>query len=94
MSRKYTAVLLSAALVLSAAFAASGCGNGSAGTDAAARTSAQAAEQRARAGEVVVAMDPNSEPAAGFNPAYGWGAGEILPSGMIWRRIIRSAKTA
>ena len=76
MSRKYTAVLLSAALALSAACAASGCGNGSAGTGAAARTSAQAAEQRARAGEVVVAMDPNSEPAAGFDPAYGWGAGE------------------
>ena len=25
---------------------------------------------------VVVAMDPNSEPAAGFDPAFGWGAGE------------------
>ena len=83
MSRKYTAVLLSAALVLSAAFAASGCGNGSAGTDAAARTSAQAAEQRARAGEVVVAMDPNSEPAAGFDPAYGWGAGEHVHEPLI-----------
>ena len=83
MSRKYTAVLLSAALVLSAAFAASGCGNGSVGTDAAARTSAQAAEQRARAGEVVVAMDPNSEPAAGFNPAYGWGAGEHVHEPLI-----------
>ena len=54
MSRKYTAVLLSAALALSAAFAASGCGSGSEGTGAAARTSAQAAEQRAREGEVVV----------------------------------------
>ena len=83
MSRKYTAVLLSAALVLSAAFAASGCGNGSVGTDAAARTSAQAAEQRARAGEVVVAMDPNSEPAAGFDPAYGWGAGEHVHEPLI-----------
>ena len=83
MSRKYTAVLLSAALVLSAAFAASGCGNGSAGTDAAARTSAQAAEQRARSGEVVVAMDPNSEPAAGFDPAYGWGAGEHVHEPLI-----------
>ena len=83
MSRKYTAVLLSAALALSAACAASGCGNGSAGTGAAARTSAQAAEQRARAGEVVVAMDPNSEPAAGFDPAYGWGAGEHVHEPLI-----------
>ena len=83
MSRKYTAVLLSAALALSAACAASGCGRGSEGTGAAARTSAQAAEQRARAGEVVVAMDPNSEPAAGFNPAYGWGAGEHVHEPLI-----------
>ena len=83
MSRKYTAVLLSAALALSAAFAASGCGYGSEGTGAAARTSAQAAEQRARAGEVVVAMDPNSEPAAGFDPAYGWGAGEHVHEPLI-----------
>ena len=83
MSRKYTAVLLSAALALSAAFAASGCGSGSEGTGAAARTSAQAAEQRARAGEVVVAMDPNSEPAAGFDPAYGWGAGEHVHEPLV-----------
>ena len=83
MRRKYTAVLLSAALALSAACAASGCGSGSEGTGAAARTSAQAAEQRARAGEVVVAMDPNSEPAAGFDPAYGWGAGEHVHEPLI-----------
>ena len=76
-------MLLSAALALSAACAASGCGNGSVGTGAAARTSAQAAEQRARAGEVVVAMDPNSEPAAGFDPAYGWGAGEHVHEPLI-----------
>lgn len=76
-------MLLSAALALSAACAASGCGNGSTGTGAAARTSAQAAEQRARAGEVVVAMDPNSEPAAGFDPAYGWGAGEHVHEPLI-----------
>ena len=76
-------MLLSAALALSAACAASGCGNGSAGTGAAARTSAQAAEQRTRAGEVVVAMDPNSEPAAGFDPAYGWGAGEHVHEPLI-----------
>ena len=83
MRRKYTAVLLSVALALSAAFAASGCVGGSAGTGAADRTSAQVAEQRSRAGEVVVAMDPNSEPAAGFDPAYGWGAGEHVHEPLI-----------
>ena len=76
-------MLLSVALALSAACAASGCGCGSEGTGAAARTSAQAAEQRARSGEVVVAMDPNSEPAAGFDPAYGWGAGEHVHEPLI-----------
>ena len=83
MVRKCTAVFLSVALALSAAFAAPGCGSGSAGTGAAARTSAQAAEQRVRAGEVVVAMDPDSEPAAGFDPAYGWGAGEHVHEPLI-----------
>ena len=32
---------------------------------------------------VVVAMDPNSEPAAGFDPAYGWGAGEHVHEPLI-----------
>ena len=35
------------------------------------------------AGTVVVAMDPNSEPAAGFDPAYGWGAGEHVHEPLI-----------
>ena len=74
MSRKYTAVLLSSGtgavrsmcgIRLRKWLRRNGCG---------CPTSAQAAEQRTRAGEVVVAMDPNSEPAAGFDPAYGWGA--------------------
>ena len=30
---------------------------------------------------VVIALDPNSEPAAGFDPAFGWGAGEHVQIG-------------
>lgn len=33
--------------------------------------------------EVVVAMAPTSEPAAGFDPAYGWGAGEHVHEPLI-----------
>ena len=29
---------------------------------------------------VIVAMGHGSEPEAGFDPAYGWGAGEHLPT--------------
>ncbi len=32
---------------------------------------------------VVVVMDPASEPAAGFDPAYGWGAGEHVHEPLI-----------
>ena len=33
--------------------------------------------------EVVIAMGPTSEPAAGFDPAYGWGAGEHVHEPLI-----------
>ena len=37
-----------------------------------------------RAGdEVVIAMGPTSEPAAGFDPAFGWGAGEHVHEPLI-----------
>jgi len=32
---------------------------------------------------VIVAMGPNSEPESGFNPAYGWGAGEHVHEPLI-----------
>ena len=32
---------------------------------------------------VVIAMDPESEPEAGFDPAYGWGAGEHVHEPLI-----------
>ena len=33
--------------------------------------------------QVIVAMGPNSEPEAGFDPAYGWGAGEHVHEPLI-----------
>ena len=32
---------------------------------------------------MVIALDPNSEPAAGFDPAFGWGAGEHVHEPLI-----------
>lgn len=69
-----------AALLLTAALAVgmlAGCG-------AEATAAAQAtAEQTRTADSVVIAMDTNSEPAAGFDPAFGWGAGEHVHEPLI-----------
>ena len=67
-------------LALSAAMAAgllAGCGT---------RSSSQpqaTAEQAGTKDSVVIAMDTNSEPEAGFDPAYGWGAGEHVHEPLI-----------
>ena len=42
-----------------------------------------AVQQRIADSSVVIAMDPNSEPEAGFDPAYGWGAGEHVHEPLI-----------
>ena len=47
-----------------------GCRSGGASEQA---VSGQPGEEK---DSVVIAMGPTSEPEAGFDPAYGWGAGE------------------
>ncbi len=42
--------------------------------------------------EVVVTMPPTSEPAAGFDPAYGWGAGEHVHEPLIQSTLVRTTK--
>ena len=67
-------------LVLASAMAVgllAGCGT---------RSSSQSqatAEQTGTKDSVVIAMDTNSEPEAGFDPAYGWGAGEHVHEPLI-----------
>lgn len=47
-------------------------------------SSGQTAENsQADSDSVIIAMDPNSEPEAGFDPAYGWGAGEHVHEPLI-----------
>ena len=43
-------------------------------------SSGQEGSDRQDTSSVVVAMGPTSEPEAGFDPAYGWGAGSRAPS--------------
>ena len=46
---------------------------------------------------VIVTMPTTSEPESGFDPAYGWGAGEHVhepESKMIWQRNIPAATMA
>ena len=62
-------------VVLSGSLLLAGCGGNAAGSSPSGP--AQGTDT------VVVAMDPNSEPAAGFDPAFGWGAGEHVHEPLI-----------
>lgn len=67
-------------LMLAAAMAAgllAGCGSQQTATVQA------TAEQTGTKDSVIIAMDTNSEPEAGFDPAYGWGAGEHVHEPLI-----------
>ena len=69
------AVLCGAALL-------AGCGAGENGGNA--RTDGEASrKQQGERDSVIVVMGPDSEPAAGFDPAYGWGAGEHVHEPLI-----------
>ena len=65
---------------LAAALMLSGCGN--AGNQA--QKGSSGAEQTENTQtSVIIAMPPTSEPEAGFDPAYGWGAGEHMHEPLI-----------
>ena len=81
--KRAASVLLSAALALGLL---AGCqsGNASGGqTSGNERNAGNAAGSGAESDSVIIAMDPNSEPEAGFDPAYGWGAGEHVHEPLI-----------
>lgn len=44
---------------------------------------AQAQTENAEKDSVIVVMGPSSEPEAGFDPVYGWGAGEHVHEPLI-----------
>ena len=74
--KRTLSVIVSAVM---AALLISGCQN-DAGR---ASQSNRAGQQTEAGGSVVVVMDPSSEPEAGFDPAYGWGAGEHVHEPLI-----------
>lgn len=69
--KRKLAALLACLLVLSLM---AGCGGSSS------ESRSNTSENRS---SVVIAMDPNSEPEAGFDPAFGWGAGEHVHEPLI-----------
>ena len=72
--RRFTAIILTAGL---AAGLLAGCG----GTGESTETSG--GSQVSGEDSVIVAMGPTSEPEAGFDPAFGWGAGEHVHEPLI-----------
>lgn len=72
--RRFTAIILTAGL---AAGLLTGCG----GAIGSVETSGES--QASREDSVIVAMGPTSEPEAGFDPAFGWGAGEHVHEPLI-----------
>lgn len=72
--RRFTAIILTAGL---AAGLLAGCG----GTGESTETSGES--QVSGEDSVIVAMGPTSEPEAGFDPAFGWGAGEHVHEPLI-----------
>ena len=73
MKKKALSLLLAGALLLGTC---TGCGDAS--SSSAGDTAAQEDTS-----SVVVAMGPTSEPEAGFDPAFGWGAGEHVHEPLI-----------
>ena len=72
--RRFTAIILTAGL---AAGLLAVCG----GAIGSVETSGES--QASREDSVIVAMGPTSEPEAGFDPAFGWGAGEHVHEPLI-----------
>lgn len=72
--RRFTAIILAAGLATSLL---AGCG-GTAGSMESAGENVASREE-----SVIVAMEPTAEPEAGFDPAFGWGAGEHVHEPLI-----------
>lgn len=72
--RRFTAIILTAGLATSLL---AGCGGTAGSTENAGENSVSGEDS------VIVAMGPTSEPEAGFDPAFGWGAGEHVHEPLI-----------
>lgn len=75
--------ILAAVMALCLVIGAAGCGQPASQSTAAASTASQQ-----QTDTVVVAMNVESEPASGFDPAYGWGAGEHVHEPLIQSTLV------
>ncbi len=83
MKKNKICILLTAAIASVTIF---GCGSAAAsetGDTKQQEQTSDTAEQTGTKDTVVVAMGPTSEPESGFDPAYGWGAGEHVHEPLI-----------
>ena len=81
MKKKLLSLLLVVAMTASMVV---GCGSKEEATSTSAASTEEAAEQTVETKDsVIVAMGHGSEPEAGFDPAYGWGAGEHVHEPLI-----------
>ena len=81
MKKKLLSLLLAAAMTASMVI---GCGSKEEVANTPAASTEEAAEQTVEIKDsVIVAMGHGSEPEAGFDPAYGWGAGEHVHEPLI-----------
>ncbi len=85
MKKRMISMLLVLAMAVSLTV---GCG-GSKEPVAAPEAATEAAEEK---DSVIVAMGTNSEPASGFDPAYGWGAGEHVHEPLIQSTLTVTTK--
>lgn len=72
--RRFTAIILTAGLATSLL---AGCGGSTGSMENAGES------QVSREDSVIVAMEPTAEPETGFDPAFGWGAGEHVHEPLI-----------
>lgn len=88
MKKKRYSILLS---VCVAAALAAGCGNSSTNSGKASEDGRAAQENsRKESSSVIVTMPASSEPEAGFDPVYGWGAGEHVHEPLIQSTLLRT----
>lgn len=80
MKKKLLSLLLSGVLILGGC---TGCGSSNQESVFSSASSAVQEQAEEEPSSVVVAMGPTSEPEAGFDPAFGWGAGEHVHEPLI-----------
>lgn len=80
MKKKVVSLLLSGVLILGGC---TGCGSSNQESVSSSASSAVQEQAEEEPSSVVVAMGPTSEPEAGFDPAFGWGAGEHVHEPLI-----------